>query len=468
MVFSSLEFLFVFLPVFFFVYAVSPGKIKNAVLFLSSLVFYACGAAETPLYIALLFVAVCVNWFVGLRLGAGRPGRKAWLIFGLIYDFFWLLLFKYSGFLFDNFSWAAGWITGKSVSRTWELILPIGISFYTFQIVSYLVDVYRGSVQPERSLIRLGAYICMFPQLIAGPIVRYNQVENSLRQRSVSLEDVNEGVRICIIGIGYKVLLANRIGLLWHDVNSIGYESISTPLAWMAVAALSLQIYFDFYGYSLMAVGLGRIMGFRLPQNFRYPYEALSATDFWRRWHITLGSWFRDYVYIPLGGSRCGELKTERNLLVVWALTGFWHGASWNFILWGLLFFVLLSAERRGLRAWLERHPVIGHAYMIFLIPLSWTIFEVGDFSRMIVYFSRLFPFDGVFSGAFAGDFEKYFGIYGWIMGIGLLFCTPLVRVIWKRIERTKFSGLILLAVFWASVYCIYIGLNDPFLYFCF
>ena len=468
MVFSSLPFLFVFLPAFFLAYGLTPARGRNTLLFLGSVAFYAYGALETPLYIILLPVTIGVNWLVGLRLAPGRSHRKLWLILGLCYDFFWLLLFKYAGFFFDN--GAALWnaATGDAVTRSWSLILPIGISFYTFQIVSYLVDVYWGKVPPTRSFVDLGAYLCMFPQLIAGPIVQYTQVADELRHRSTDLHGVDSGLRIFVLGLGSKVLLANLTGGLWTDVQAIGYDSISTPLAWMAAAAFSFQLYFDFYGYSLMAVGLGRIMGFDLPQNFRQPYQSVSMTEFWRRWHITLGSWFREYVYIPLGGNRVGGAKTIRNLLIVWLLTGFWHGASWNFLLWGLLLFVLLVLERAGLRTFFEKHRLVGHAYMILLIPLSWMLFAITDFSQLGLFFSRLFPLNGSFSGPFPGDWLEPLKDYGPLLAAGVLFCTPLPAKIWGKIEKTLLGPVILLAIFWGAVYCLYRGLNDPFLYFRF
>ena len=468
MVFSSLPFLFVFLPVFFLCYGLAPTRWKNLLLFGGSVAFYAYGALETPLYIALLLVTIGVNWLVGLRLAPGKPRRKLWLILGLLYDFFWLLLFKYAGFFFDNGAALWNLATGDAVSRSWSLILPIGISFYTFQIVSYLIDVYWEKVEPARSFVDLGAYLCMFPQLIAGPIVQYNQVAEQLKSRSATLADVDEGLRIFVLGLGSKVLLANRIGALWSDAQAAGFDSLSTPAAWMAAAAFSFQLYFDFYGYSLMAVGLGRIMGFDLPENFRDPYQSVSMTEFWRRWHITLGSWFREYVYIPLGGNRVGKAKVIRNLLIVWLLTGFWHGASWNFLLWGLLLFLLLAIERVGLRVFLEKHRWLGHLYMLFLIPLSWMLFAITDFSQLGVFFFRLFPLDGQIWGIFAGDWLEFGQVYGHWLVLCLLFCTPLPKKLWAKLKTTPVAIVFLLAVFWAAVYCLYMGMNDPFLYFRF
>lgn len=468
MVFSSLPFLFIFLPVFFLVYGIAPHSWKNALLFLGSVAFYACGALETPGYILLLLITIVFNWFVGLQMRPKNPRRKLWLIIGLVYDFFWLFLFKYAGFFFDNLTGFFGFLLHRTFTRTWSLILPIGISFYTFQIASYLIDVYRNKVPAERSLIRLGAYLCMFPQLIAGPIVQYNSVAQQLQNRTSNLKTMDQGARTFVIGLGYKVLLANRIGSLWSDIAAIGFDGISTPLAWMGAAAYSFQLYFDFYGYSLMAVGLGQIMGFDFPTNFDHPYLSLSMTEFWRRWHITLGSWFREYVYIPLGGNREGSAKTVRNLLAVWLLTGFWHGASWNFILWGLLLFVLLFIERCGLKTALDKHPIAGHAYMVFAIPLSWMLFAITDFHQLGIYFSRLFPFGASAAGIMPHDWLSYGKTYGILLLISLFFCTPIPRDLWAKYKRSPLMAPILLAIFWGSVYCLYRGLNDPFLYFRF
>ena len=272
------------------------------------------------------------------------------------------------------------------------------------------------------------------------------------------------------IGLGLKVLLANRLGGLWNEAGTVGYESISTPFAWLAITAFSLQIYFDFYGYSLMAKGLGRIMGFTIPENFHDPYLSLSMTEFWRRWHMTLGSWFRDYVYIPLGGSRKGKLMTFRNMLAVWALTGFWHGASWNFILWGLLMFALISVEKLGLIRILERVPALGHLYMAFAISVSWVLFAVTDLSQMAVYFTRLFPFLPQPEGMayFAGDYLKYGRLYGLSLAAGLVFATGLPMKLYRRFKNSPAAAVVLLAVFWGCVYCMKMGMDDPFLYFRF
>lgn len=471
MVFSSIHFLFIFLPLFLAVYYLFPKKLRNAVLFLGSVVFYAYGALEQPLYILLILVSVLVNWLLGFLVVPKRKGRRFWFTIGILYDFGWLFVFKYAGFLFSSAQTALDKFL-PSVDITLpvvDLILPIGISFYTFQIVSYLADAYRGTVPAERSIIRLGTYLCMYPQLIAGPIVTYSSVAQQLRTRKLSLPVIDEGFKDFTLGLGFKVLLANRIGSLWTDINTIGYDSISTPLAWMGIIAFSMQLYFDFYGYSLMAVGLGKMLGFDLPENFRHPYMSTSVSEFWRRWHITLGSWFREYVYIPLGGNRHGALRTGLNLLVVWAFTGLWHGASWNFVLWGLVLFFFIALEKYVIGKLLKRVPFIGHLYLLLVIPLTWVLFAITDFSQIGVYFSRLFPFlNGPIGTIYPQDYLMHGKTYGILLLVGVLFCTDLPVRVYHRLKNTVVGAILLLAVFWGSVYCLYIGLNDPFLYFRF
>lgn len=298
----------------------------------------------------------------------------------------------------------------------------------------------------------------------------YSSIRAQIGRRRITFRQIEDGLREFTIGLGFKVLLANRIGGLWSQVQAIGYESISTPLAWLGLAAFSLQIYFDFCGYSLMAKGLGAMMGFKLPDNFNHPYMSRSMTEFWRRWHMTLGSWFRDYVYIPLGGNRRGRLLTFRNLMAVWFLTGFWHGASWNFILWGLLLFLIMSAERLGLLAVLERWSFLGHLYMLFVIPLTWLVFAVTDIGQIALYLQRLFP---VFARQkqfvyFSGDYLKYGKLYAISLAAGLIFMTDIPGRIYRRHRYSLITAIGLLAVFWLCVYCMRLGLDDPFLYFRF
>ncbi len=471
MVFSSIAFIMYFMPVFFLVYYILPASYKNAWLFLASLGFYYYGVRGNPGYLLLMIMSVVVNFVTGKLIAAQKTkrARKAWLVVGIVYDLGWLILFKYLGFLIENLNALFGAMHVKVQLETWNLILPIGISFYTFQIISYLVDVYRRETKAEKSLISLGTYLCMFPQLIAGPIVNYHLIQEQLHKRKHSMEKVESGLKVFALGLAYKVLLANRVGHLWTEVTAIGYESISTPLAWMSIVAYSLQLYFDFYGYSLMAIGLGRMMGFDFPQNFNNPYMAVSMTDFWRRWHMTLGGWFREYVYIPLGGNRGGFAKTVRNMFVVWLLTGLWHGASWNFVLWGLLLFVLLFVEKAGLGKVLERHKALGHIYMILWIPLSWLVFVITDLSQLGIYLQKLFPFFGSTGTVlFQGDYLKYGKTYGIYLVLGILFATGVQEKLLKKNKNRLWVILLLLALFWASVYCMYLGMDDPFLYFRF
>lgn len=471
MVFSSIAFIMYFMPVFFLVYYILPASYKNAWLFLASLGFYYYGVRGNPGYLLLMIMSVVVNFVAGKLIEAQKTkrARKAWLVVGIVYDLGWLILFKYLGFLIENLNALFGAMHVKVQLETWNLILPIGISFYTFQIISYLVDVYRRETKAEKSLISLGTYLCMFSQLIAGPIVNYHLIQEQLHKRKHSMVKVESGLKVFALGLAYKVLLANRVGHLWTEVTAIGYESISTPLAWMSIVAYSLQLYFDFYGYSLMAIGLGRMMGFDFPQNFNNPYMAVSMTDFWRRWHMTLGGWFREYVYIPLGGNRGGFAKTVRNMFVVWLLTGLWHGASWNFVLWGLLLFVLLFVEKAGLGKVLERHKALGHIYMILWIPLSWLVFVITDLSQLGIYLQKLFPFFGSTGTVlFQGDYLKYGKTYGIYLVLGILFATGVQEKLLKKNKNRLWVILLLLALFWASVYCMYLGMDDPFLYFRF
>lgn len=471
MVFSSIAFIMYFMPVFFLVYYILPASYKNAWLFLASLGFYYYGVRGNPGYLLLMIMSVVVNFVAGKLIEAQKTkrARKAWLVVGIVYDLGWLILFKYLGFLIENLNALFGAMHVKVQLETWNLILPIGISFYTFQIISYLVDVYRRETKAEKSLISLGTYLCMFPQLIAGPIVNYHLIQEQLHKRKHSMVKVESGLKVFALGLAYKVLLANRVGHLWTEVTAIGYESISTPLAWMSIVAYSLQLYFDFYGYSLMAIGLGRMMGFDFPQNFNNPYMAVSMTDFWRRWHMTLGGWFREYVYIPLGGNRGGFAKTVRNMFVVWLLTGLWHGASWNFVLWGLLLFVLLFVEKAGLGKVLERHKALGHIYMILWIPLSWLVFVITDLSQLGIYLQKLFPFFGSTGTVlFQGDYLKYGKTYGIYLVLGILFATGVQEKLLRKNKNRLWVILLLLALFWASVYCMYLGMDDPFLYFRF
>lgn len=459
MVFSSLEFILIFLPVFLTLYYLTPKRFRNLCLFLSSLVFYAYGTRENPAHFFLLLIMLCVNFAAGLLIG--RFPRK-WLLFiGIGLDFGVLFLFKYSSFLMKNLAAVFG-ISQFDV----QIALPIGISFYTFQMVSYLVDVYRKTISAEHRILHFGVYVTMFPQLIAGPIVRYQDIRKSLQKRKYSQHLFFCGLAQFIWGLGLKVLLGNRIGGLWHTVCSTGFESISTPLAWMGILACSLQLYFDFWGYSLMAIGLGRMIGFSLPVNFRHPYQARSMSEFWHRWHITLGSWFREYVYIPLGGNRGGKPRTYRNLLIVWVLTGVWHGAGWNYLLWGLFLFAVIAIEKAGWIRVLKKHALLSHLYMLLLILISWLMFSVTDIHNLGIYFQRLIGLGG--EAVFQGDYLKYGLQYGTLLAVGVLFCTPIPYRVWDAVKKPWATGILLLIVLLTSLYYLYMGMNDPFLYFNF
>lgn len=462
MVFSSLEFIFVFLPTFLIVYGFSPKKLKNAVIFAGSVLFYALGVKD-PVYVCLFLLTILFNFIIAQFIAESERHSKLWLTAGIVFDLWWLAFFKYTGFIFTNINSLGASLTVR------DIVLPIGISFYTFQNISYIIDVYRKNTAPEKSFISYGAYISMFPQLIAGPIVTYGSVAKALHSRRHSMHRIENGLRTFTLGLGCKVLVANQLAGLWRDISTIGFESISSPLAWMGIIAYSFQLYFDFCGYSLMSIGLGRLMGFDLPENFDYPYLALTMRDFWRRWHKTLGAWFRDYVYIPLGGGRRGTLITVRNYFIVWALTGLWHGASWNFVIWGLTLFTLIMLERFVYGGFLEKHKLAGHLYMMLVIPLTWLIFAIPDLPQLLIYFKRLFPF--IPQTTFAvkhGDYLSSLRTYWKFFAAGLLLSTKLPMMIYRRIRRNILGVLVLLAIFWGSVWCMYKGMDDPFMYFRF
>lgn len=471
MVFSSLTFLFAFLPIFLILYYCSPAKYHNGLLFTGSLVFYGIGE---PLYLCLIICSVLVNLGIGLFIDRSErlSSKRLWLITGLLYNFGLLFFFKYTNFFLENINGVLRLCHSSTQLKLLELTLPLGISFYTFQIVSYIIDVYRGKVKADHSVISLGAYLCMFPQLIAGPIVVYSDIRRELHERTITIHNLDDGLKTFILGLGFKVLLANRVGTLWNEVCTIGFESISTPLAWLGSLAYSMQLYFDFCGYSLMAIGLGKMLGFTIPENFHHPYLSRSVTDFWRRWHITLGAWFREYVYIPLGGNRKGRIRTIVNLGIVWLLTGFWHGAAWNFILWGVFIFLLEILEKNLLLPVLNHKSIaahiFSHIYMILYILVSWTIFAISDFNQLAMYLARMFPFFGMGHTLNSYDFVKYLTDYGVLLICCILFCTAGPEKLYHRFKN-KLGGIVIaLIIFWYSVYYLAIGMNNPFLYFRF
>ena len=458
MIFSSIEFIFIFLPFFLFIYFIIPEKYKNYIILIGSIAFYVVGTWDHPHYIFLLILTTLINYLIGKKLGQSK--NKKILIFGIIYNLSWLILFKYIDFIIS--------IIQNTVNIKIEklnLLLPLGISFYTFQSISYLVDIYNRKIKSENSLVKYAMYVFMFPQLLSGPIVSYDDINGQLDKRKNNLQNIFIGFKYFIVGLGFKVLLADRIGCLWNDILMIGIESISTKLAWLSIIGYSLQIYFDFYGYSLMAIGLGKMIGFTLPDNFKTPYLSVSMTEFFRRWHITLGTWFRNYIYIPLGGNRKGKLRTIFNLLVVWILTGLWHGANYNFILWGLVIFAIIMIEKLWLKKYLDRHKFVGHLYMLFLIPITWAIFAITDLQQLIIMFKKMFTFN---EGLYLLDYIKYFKIYGILIISGIICSTGVVEKLIIKKQNNIFTISLLIIIFCSSIYYLYIGLNNPFLYFSF
>lgn len=460
--FSGLDFIFRFLPVFLLIYSLVPSRYRDAVLFVGSLVFYASGAR---FFVLLLIALVFVNYAFGDSLWI-MPGiaHRAWhkrLLFMIVaFDVFVLVLFK-----------VLALFLGSS-------LFPLGLSFFIFKMLSFQADMYNGVIQKRPDFFQTAAYFTMFPQVTQGPIMRFEQgwVERPTNirrrrefvERTLSIQKVEDGIIFFVMGLGMKVLIADRLGILWNEIVKIGFESISTPLAWLGAYGYSMQLYFDFWGYSLMAGGLGLMLGFRFIQNFTHPYAAGSVSDFYRRWHATLGSWFRDYIYIPLGGSRGGALTTIRNLMVVWLLTGFWHGGTLNFVIWGLVLGLLIVWEKFVVKGLIRRVPLIGHLHVIVLIPLTWVIFAISDLKELGIYFTRLFPFFGTGTAVNPGDFAKYMGIYWPFLTAGILLCVPVFYnlVIWKR--RNPIVIVLLAVVFWCSVYYSSISAGNPFMYFSF
>ena len=396
MIFSSLLFLFRFLPIVLVLYFAAPRKYRNLILFLVSLVFYAWGE---PVYILLMLVSILITWSGGLAvdhfLERGQTGKaKASLIVSVTAALSLLFFFKYANFVLRT----VNSLTGRDF-KLLALTLPIGISFYTFQTISYIIDVYRGDAKVQRNFISYGAYVTMFPQLIAGPIVQYRTIDAQLRRRNETASEFAEGVNRFIVGLGKKVLLANSAGELWEQIRAMDPSTLPVATAWIGIAAFTFQIYFDFSAYSDMAIGLGHMFGFRFLENFNYPYESKSVTEFWRRWHISLGTWFREYVYIPLGGNRRGTAILLRNIMIVWLLTGIWHGADWNFLIWGLYYGVLLIIEKLFLSKYLEKLPgAVRHIYCMFIVMFGWFIFSACDIADPIGYMKAMFGGGGAFA----------------------------------------------------------------------
>ncbi len=465
MSFTTIEFMFRFLPIFLIVYYVVPTRYKNMILLIGSFVFYAWGQ---HFYLLLLMLSIVVNYTFGRLIGERRAQRKPLLVLGLIYNFGLLVFFKYTNFFIENIN---ALLTATHIQiPTISVVMPLGISFYTFQVVSYLVDVYRGDQRPVKNIINLGVYIAMFPQVTSGPIGLYSELEPTLLRRHCSVLNLESGLKTFIIGMGAKMLLANPMGTLWAGMSRYGYETLSCPYAWLGAFGYSFQLYFDFAGYSLMAMGLGQMLGLYVPKNFDHPYISGSMAEFWRRWHMTLGRWFKKYLYFPLGGSRCSFAKTIRNTFVVWAFTGLWHGASWNFVLWGLIFFVLLTIERLGLGKLLAKTKVLKHIYVIFLIPLTWVVFALPNMQDIATYFSRLFPFfaDNTASFVNTKDVIRALHDYWYLLIACVVFCLPFPSRWYEKHKNSKLVILGLVLIYLMSVYKMQTQTSNPFLYYQF
>jgi alginate O-acetyltransferase complex protein AlgI len=456
--FSDLTFLFYFLPLFFAVYYIVPFRFKNTVLVLGSAAFYFLGAGVRDC--VLLGASVVLHYALARGMeGRTVRARRALLVFGLCVDLFGLVYFKYAAFLLENL----GKLTGTAFSLV-ELALPLGISFYLFQSVGYLIDVSRGR-PAEKSFVDFSAFVLAFPQLTMGPILRYDEWRGALKSRTIAREDVFLGFERFLVGLCFKVLLADQLAPLWASLERIGYGYLSTPLAWLGAVSYSLQLYFDFSGYSLMAMGLGQMLGLPVPRNFDLPYLSRSVSEFYRRWHITLGTWFRDYLYIPLGGSRNGKARTVLSLTVVWVFTGLWHGASWNFVLWGVVLLCCILLEKFCIGSFLKEHRVLSHVYLLFVIPQTWVIFRITRLSDVGAYFSRLFPFFGTHSAVSAQDALKLLASYWWLLLLAIFFCLPQLRRFYEEHRGSLALDLPLFLLFWVCVYFIATSSSNAFLY---
>ena len=466
MLFSSIVFLYYFLPVTLLLYFIAPKKFRNSVLLISSLVFYGWGE---PKYLLLMTASIIIGYISGLMIEAfhTRRAKKLVMVASVTISLGFLAWFKYTNFFIDNFNR----VFGLSIPFL-KIALPIGISFYTFQILSYTVDVYRGEVPAQRNLINLAAYISLFPQLIAGPIVRYSQVEHELREREYSFDNFAAGMRRFVLGLGKKILIANLLGELCDAFKASGDKSVL--FYWLYAAAFALHIYFDFSGYSDMAIGLGRILGFHFPENFNYPFISRSATEFWRRWHISLGSWFRDYVYIPLGGNRVKKSRWLLNILTVWLLTGFWHGAAWNFVTWGLFFAVLLIIEKLFLLKYLEKSRIFSRIYVILALLISFVIFNAANMGEALSYIGAMFGAGDI--PLVSKELSYYFKDYAVVLVIALIGATPLVKnlVLKIRLNRAAeivtdcLEPLVLVGLMLVMTAFLVDGSFNPFLYFRF
>ena len=467
MVFSTPIFLFYFLALTLLVYYVVPRKGRNVVLLISSLFFYYWGERE---YVAIMFLSTAIDYTHGMlverckKKGNDKGARMA-VASSIIFNLALLLFFKYWDFLAGSFQ-----AMGLTFMPVLNIHLPIGISFYTFQTMSYTIDVYRGDTRAQRNIINFGTFVTLFPQLIAGPIIKYKDLGDQINERTTSTEKFASGVQIFMVGMAKKVLVANNVGMLWEAYKAMSAGELTVLGAWLGVIAFTFQIYFDFSGYSDMAIGLGRMLGFEFLPNFNYPYISKSITEFWRRWHISLSTWFREYLYIPLGGNRCSKPRWMFNLLVVWAATGIWHGASWNYLIWGLYFFVLLMLEKFFLLKVLNKAPaLVGHVYTLFFVVVSWAIFAIEDFSQLGSYLKVMFGLGGV--PLMDAKLGYYVTSYLPILLVAAVASTPLGAKLYHKLKTPAAEVVCTVLVLAGLVVCtayLVDGTYNPFLYFRF
>ncbi len=470
MVFSSIIFIFFFLPAVLFFYYISPRVIRNGILFFFSLIFYSWGE---PVYVLIMLFSTVFDYVNGILIERFKAKQKqglakAVLINAVCVNLGILCFFKYSNFFIENMN-----VVFDAGIPLLEIALPIGISFYTFQTMSYTIDVYTGAANTQRNIISFGSYVTMFPQLVAGPIVQYKDIDAQLKSRKETIDGFSYGIERFVIGLSKKVLLANNIGLIWEQISGGNLGTLAVSEAWLGAIAYAFQIYFDFSGYSDMAIGLGQMFGFRFRENFDHPYVSKSITEFWRRWHISLGTWFREYVYIPLGGNRKGPYRQMINILIVWCLTGFWHGASWNFVLWGLYFGVLLIIEKLFLLKHLEKSKWISHLYCLILVLVSWMIFAFDDMTNVSAYLKAMFGLNH--AGVFNSNTIYYLGtnlllfVACAVCSVGLIKKEKLSSKMKMNRNIVDISKIVILLVLFGINICFLIGDSyNPFLYFRF
>ena len=450
-------------------YFFAREKSKSLVVFFGSVLFYAVGCKDKPAYILILLLSLLVNYCCGLVIGRVRH-KKPFMLLGFIFNFIPLFYFKYYGAVsvFVNGLLSKYAIPLQLPALSGGLEMPLGISFYTFHALSYLFDIYRSKIPAEKNIIKFGAYFTFFPKIISGPITDYGYFNKNFGRAKVTKEKFQTGAENFIFGLALKVVLSSRLSAVFLECQKIGFDSLSPIMAIMGIIAYSFRLYFDFYGYSLMAMGIAELMGGNLPQNFRYPYMAVSMTDFWRRWHITLGAFFRNYVYIPLGGNRRGKIRMIFNLALVFFLTGVWHGAGLNFLLWGAFLAVIVVIEKLTYGRFLEKHEAIGHIYMLFLIPFSWLLFALDSLSDIKSYLLCIIGRGSEFTAAL--DYLPVLKQYWPFLLLGLILSTPILRNIYSFFLKNKWylSLPVLLSLLVYSGYCIYMGAGDPFMYFSF